>query len=275
VAPPEDLTGLIRVNLTSSAIQVLKRAIVTGVYPPGGRLPTEKVLAAQLGVTRSTVREALAVLDAAGFTVSRQGSGTFVTDFIANATLDMLMEMLGAGRPMTPGEARALMKFREVVILGFADAVAAGVNQEHLVALRGVIARERAASEPVALAELDYTWNEILARASGNVFYTLLMRSTRAVHLELGTVIFRELGDHEAIISTQEAIVNALDRAQRDKLHRALEIYLGGGTRIVADWLQRVETRAAPSVEPGPPPRGARPRKPAPQSRPRPRGGKK
>lgn len=49
-----------------------------GGQPPGTRLPTERALAAQLGVNRSTVAAAYAELEAVGLVERRQGSGTFV-----------------------------------------------------------------------------------------------------------------------------------------------------------------------------------------------------
>ncbi|HYG57277.1 MAG TPA: PLP-dependent aminotransferase family protein [Symbiobacteriaceae bacterium] len=49
-----------------------------GALPPGTRLPTERALATELGVNRSTVTEAFAELEAHGLVERRQGSGTFV-----------------------------------------------------------------------------------------------------------------------------------------------------------------------------------------------------
>ncbi|MFP7674863.1 FadR/GntR family transcriptional regulator [Marivita sp. S0852] len=53
--------------------------IQSGAYPPDSRLPSERALAAELGVSRNTVREALDVLEARDMVRRRQGSGSFVT----------------------------------------------------------------------------------------------------------------------------------------------------------------------------------------------------
>ncbi|RMG99433.1 MAG: PLP-dependent aminotransferase family protein [Chloroflexi bacterium] len=58
----------------------LRRAIARGEFLPEGKLPPERVLARQLGVSRVTVAQAYAQLAAEGFVEGRQGAGTFVLD---------------------------------------------------------------------------------------------------------------------------------------------------------------------------------------------------
>ncbi|MBV2156449.1 FadR/GntR family transcriptional regulator [Kitasatospora sp. SUK 42] len=65
--------------LAEQAAALIEERIRTGEWPVGGRLPGEVALAKELGVGRSTVREALRTLAAAGMVHSRQGSGVFVT----------------------------------------------------------------------------------------------------------------------------------------------------------------------------------------------------
>lgn len=58
----------------------LVEAIVSGTYGPGAKLPTERALAAHLGVPRSAVRDALSVLEAQNRVVRIIGSGTYVSE---------------------------------------------------------------------------------------------------------------------------------------------------------------------------------------------------
>jgi len=55
-------------------------AIEQGRYPTGGRLPSERDLAEEFGVSRPTVREAMIALEIRGLVEARQGSGIYVTD---------------------------------------------------------------------------------------------------------------------------------------------------------------------------------------------------
>jgi GntR family transcriptional regulator len=58
----------------------LRRAILGGDFPPGGRIPSESALMEHYGVARMTVREALGVLKAEGLIVAEQGRGVFVRE---------------------------------------------------------------------------------------------------------------------------------------------------------------------------------------------------
>ena len=69
-----------RGNAFEETIQRLLQGLKLGIYAAGTRLPPERELAAQLGVSRATLRDALAELQAAGYLQSRRGryGGTFV-----------------------------------------------------------------------------------------------------------------------------------------------------------------------------------------------------
>lgn len=66
-------------------VEHLQQAIESGVYPVGGRLPSERELAEELGVSRPVVREAVIVLESRGLVQSRQGAGVFVQAAVGDA----------------------------------------------------------------------------------------------------------------------------------------------------------------------------------------------
>jgi DNA-binding FadR family transcriptional regulator len=226
-------------RLSDRVAAELRRLVVQGGYPPGSRLPPAHELAARLGVTRLTVREALAQLESVGLTHTRHGSGTYVVDPAEHATLQTLTETLAAGRDMRPDEIRDLLQFRTVVILGFIDELARSAAPAHLERLRAIVAEERAAlGQPERLAALDYRFNEALALASGNLFYRLLLRSLKRAHEHLGEIVFRHCGDGGVIVDTHESIVRALADRDAAGVRRRTTKYLDGGARIVAEWLR-------------------------------------
>ena len=69
-------------NAFEETVQRLLQSIRLGLIEPGGRLPAERELATMQGVSRDTVRDAIAALTEAGYLTSRRGryGGTFVMD---------------------------------------------------------------------------------------------------------------------------------------------------------------------------------------------------
>jgi len=69
-------------TMFEETVERLGTAIRTGILPAGSRLPAERLLAGELGISRSTLRQALTTLVQSGHLVSLRGrgGGTFVTD---------------------------------------------------------------------------------------------------------------------------------------------------------------------------------------------------
>ena len=106
-------------NAFEETVERLLQVVRLGVVPPGGRLPPSRELAARLGVSRATLRDALGELQAAGYLESRRGryGGTFVAD------------QLPADRPGGTGhvdeaELQDVLRLRVVLEAGAAEAAA-------------------------------------------------------------------------------------------------------------------------------------------------------
>lgn len=83
-----------RLSATTAAEHALRTAIVSGELSPGERLPPERVLSVKLGVSRLTLRAALATLAAAGLISVRHGSGYTVRDVRETGGTDLLVGLV-------------------------------------------------------------------------------------------------------------------------------------------------------------------------------------
>jgi GntR family transcriptional repressor for pyruvate dehydrogenase complex len=75
-------------RLSSEVIDQISRSILRGDYQPGSKLPPEREIASQLGVSRTVVREALRSLEIMGLVESQVGGGTFVKEYTLEHVLD-------------------------------------------------------------------------------------------------------------------------------------------------------------------------------------------
>lgn len=122
-------------NAFEETVERLLQALRLGVIAPGGRLPPGRELAARLGVSRATLREALATLQSAGYLESRRGryGGTFVT----------AAPPVGDRRPRCrpAHDLEDVLQFRLVLEAGAAEAAAARTltraEREHLTGVLG------------------------------------------------------------------------------------------------------------------------------------------
>lgn len=83
-----------RRSASEAAEHALREAIVSGQLAPGDKLPPERVLSRQLGISRLTLRAALATLSAAGLIAVRHGSGYTVRDLRDSGGTDLLPGLL-------------------------------------------------------------------------------------------------------------------------------------------------------------------------------------
>lgn len=80
----------------------IRRAILGGQLPAGSRLPSTRVLAQELGVSRNTVAAAFDQLYAEGFIEGRVGSGSYVTDCICETLVEACADNPKAAAPVVP-----------------------------------------------------------------------------------------------------------------------------------------------------------------------------
>lgn len=199
--------------------QTISRAILSalrsGRYPVGSRLPSETDLAQQFGVSRPSVREALAALQFAGYVESRRGAGCVVV------SLDSRGDAGGAvDRPAlrTADDVVDLLEARLVLEPAALSAAAADPDRDALSSARAVIDGMRvAAAEPELRAETDIRAHRALVRVCRN---RLLVESTvRVLDLVLDPVLATSRSDawsspgrpqewaghHESVLEALEA----------------------------------------------------------------------
>ncbi|WP_433362707.1 FadR/GntR family transcriptional regulator [Actinoplanes sp. CA-142083] len=181
---------LSRQSVSDQVFGRLRDAIVSGRYPAGDPLPSERELATAFDVNRHAIREALRRLQQLGLVKVSQGGATRVLDWRATAGLDLAMALSAAG-DVLPVETliRDVLEMRACV---GADAARLCATRADEAARQAVVeAAEAYASAAPDLEQMGAAdralWRRII-EGSGNIAYLLAFNSLTAGTLAVGTV---------------------------------------------------------------------------------------
>lgn len=160
----------------------LERRILDGIYKPGDRLPGERSLSESLGVSRTSVREAIKRLVSKGWLITRHGGGTFVTDRLSATFTDPWSEML-AHHPQLQGD---MLEFRHILESKTAYLAAERATAADLSRLDEAVMRldEAFAGNDVgACIDADVAFHQVIAESSHNALIDHLTESLlRVIH---------------------------------------------------------------------------------------------
>ncbi|WP_067697646.1 FadR/GntR family transcriptional regulator [Nocardia jejuensis] len=194
--------------LAAQAAEVLLTRIRSGEWELGHRLPGETTLAVQLGVGRSTLREAIRELAGRGVLESRQGAGVFVTALDVAEDWDTVLRRADV---VTVIEARIAIEAE-----GAALAARRRTPADLRAMLRGLAARAEAGDSIEALVDADTAFHRTVVAAGHNdilleMFNAFVPRSRRAM---IDMLSLRPMHDPRADHDAHEVLYDAI-RARR------------------------------------------------------------
>ncbi len=200
----------------------LRGLILAGEWPVGGRLPAERDLAAQLGVSRPSVREALIALEVQGWVAVRVGSGIEV---IARETRAQAPRLEGVFGPFE------IIRARQLVEGELAAQAALGMGAQAVQGLRQALdAMARDVARGVAPILGDRLFHLRLAEAAGN---GPLLRTVTELFDERNNPLFEQLGQHvetpptwRLALAEHQAVIDAIARADPAAARQAMHQHL-------------------------------------------------
>jgi len=163
-------------------VEHVRRLIEGGELKPGDRLPGERDLAHELGLSRPSVRSGLEALESMGVVVSRRGAGTFIAEGppdLGREPLSLLASLHG----FTPAE---MFEARLVLEVGIAGLAARHAEGEPLAAMAEEVTEMFASvDEPAAFLRHDVRFHRAVAAGCGNRVLAALMEMVAAQFYEL------------------------------------------------------------------------------------------
>jgi DNA-binding FadR family transcriptional regulator len=152
--------------LTDEAIEKIKDMIISGELRPGDRLPKEPELAARLGLSRNSLREAVRALSLIRILDVRQGDGTYVTSLEPDLLLEALKFVLDFHRDSSLLQ---LFEVRRILEPAAVAMAATRMSKSDIAALKTVLDATRLDAPVAQFVEHDVEFHRALAAGSGNL----------------------------------------------------------------------------------------------------------
>jgi len=193
-----------------SLTTTLVRRILGGVYPPGDKLPTEREMAEEFGVSRHIVREALKRLEALGMLRIKHGSGTYANDAVLVGGVELFEYLLFDEQGNF--DTRILQDFFAFWIHFIPEVFRLAASQrtdEEMQDLeQAAKARGEAITDLPRLIETNQQFFQIIARATNTSIYQLILNNISRIFAKLrATMHLSQL----APVMPQEFIEHVLD----------------------------------------------------------------
>ncbi|HXG48107.1 MAG TPA: FadR/GntR family transcriptional regulator [Methylomirabilota bacterium] len=235
-----------RAETLASKVTAQIEALITGnQLAPGSRLPAERELALQFGVSRTVIREAVRALMARGLLEVKSGSGTVVRVPSAEAVTKSMTLFLRAGQ--TELDHAKVMEVRRLLEVEIAGLAAERRTEEDLDTLRRIVEDQVGIREDRdRFVSWDVSFHAALAAATHNKLFPLLLdsvvatlRQVRELGFDLPTTPGNAIKFHRAILHQVEArsrtgarraMAAHLEEAE-NTICRALELRARAGRR--------------------------------------------
>jgi GntR family transcriptional repressor for pyruvate dehydrogenase complex len=207
----------------------IQQMIVDGQLRPGDRLPTERELAERFGVSRSSVRDAIRVLELMGLVEPRQGEGTVVRDLSPDAVVNPLASLLVRSRALLSD----LLDVRKMIEPHLAARAAVHATEEEVARLQAIYDRQREKAQRGELAvEEDSEFHYTIATAARNrVILRILdvlmdlLKTSRERSLQVPGRLQRSLEGHRRILAAiRRRDAEAAEAAMRRHLEEIEEV---------------------------------------------------
>jgi DNA-binding FadR family transcriptional regulator len=211
--------------LHESVKESIRGFILDNRLPTGTPLPAESELAAQLGVSRNSVREAVKALESLGVLETRRGAGLFVGEF----SLDPLLESLPYALIADLRQLIEMFEVRRILELGMLDLAILRTDTAQIARLRGALDRMRVRverGEDFAKEDLDF--HLLLFKPVENGVLLKLLEAFWVVFHKSSEVADLSALNPQGTYRDHVAIVDAIARGDLPAARDALDQHYNG-----------------------------------------------
>lgn len=210
--------------LYRTIIEKIREMVRSGRLKAGSKLPPERKLAEELGVSRNSLRQALQALSERGLVESRQGDGNYLSasfdsSFFSDAIVDAITEQRGF--------LKDILEFRLIMEPKIASLAATRINKEQIDCLKVVVCdQHRAVIDDGDVERMDTSFHLRLAEFAGNKVIHQVMTAVRGIINETRSGWLQSKERRLSSVEGHLRIIEALESGNSDMAYEAMKKHL-------------------------------------------------
>ena len=195
-----------------------------GKHAPGDRLPAERELSTQLGVSRLTLRSALARLQSEGLVRAVHGSGNIVEDFRHTGGIDLLghlAQLAMRGETVSSKILADVLELRRAIAVEALGLATERASEEHLRGLQRALDHQRSVMDrPVEFMQADLEFARCVTRATENIAYELVLNTVQRIIAENPVLVMVYFTNAEQTVVVYARIIELMRKGDAARVRQ-------------------------------------------------------
>ena len=203
----------------------IREDILTGVFVAGDHLPSERELSATLGVSRLTLRSAIARLESEGIVRAVHGAGNLVLDYRETGGIGLLGHLAALalqGHATVPIETLGeLLEMRRAIAVEALGLATERGTTEQLRAMRVHVMQQRdLVAEPRAFMEADLRFARLIVRATHNVAFELVFNTVQRATHDNPALELAYFANASQTLDVYERLLDLMEKGDPERVRR-------------------------------------------------------
>ena len=214
-------------RLYEDIVQQFSSLIRQGVLKPGERLPSERGLAEQLQVSRSSVREAIRSLELQGLVISKRGSGTFINTDNLESMVALIASTLTSGADTGVDNLKHIFEMRHMLEPQIAALAAQRANEQEGAELESILEEQvRQIAGGGTGVDADTSFPFAMASATHNSALVKVVSAVEDILRRSRDQSLQEPGRPQRSLASHREILSMIQTGDAEGARRAMEYHL-------------------------------------------------
>lgn len=229
-------------SLKNQFVQRFESEIISGKLSVGDKIPPERELSLMMGMSRTIIHSGMVELTAKGLIRVNPRKGYVVNDYRREGTaavLDSLMKY--KEEVMDKNLLRSILDTRFLIEVECVRLAVRNNQTDYIDSISEIIESEKSLpfNNIEQIIKLDFNFHHLIALASGNIFYPLIIKSFEVIYKNYTQIFFRDESVVPYVFSMHEQILQALINKDEQTSVELMQTLLAHGERHLLEYINK------------------------------------